>query len=107
MTFDPQNMASRLTSDYFDSDFCVPLSICNQKLPDKLSWYEFDVFTGRSFTRSLTYTILIGISRRILSFSAVTLPPLQLHRHRYSDRKNALLRSRVPFTAPSLGLADQ
>ena len=48
MTFDPQNMASRLTSDHFDSDFCVPWSICNQKLPDKLSWYEFGVFTGRS-----------------------------------------------------------
>ena len=48
MTFDPQNMASRLTFNHFDSDFCVPWSICNQKLPDKLSWYEFDVFTGRS-----------------------------------------------------------
>ena len=51
MTFDPQNMASRLTLDHFDSDFCVPWSICNQELPDKLSWYEFDVFTGRSTHR--------------------------------------------------------
>ena len=51
MTFDPQNMASRLTFNHFDSDFCVPWSICNQKLPDKLSWYEFDVFTGRSTLR--------------------------------------------------------
>ena len=41
-------MASRLTSDYFDSNFNVPRSICNHKLPDKLSWYEFDLFTGRS-----------------------------------------------------------
>ena len=48
MTFDPQNMASRSTSDYFDSNFRVQWSICNQKLLDKLSWYEFDVFTGRS-----------------------------------------------------------
>ena len=47
--FDPQNMASRLTSDHFDSDFRVPWSICNQKLPNKSSWYEFDAFTGMSY----------------------------------------------------------
>ena len=54
MTFVPQNMASRLTSDHFDSDFCVPWSFCNQTLPDKLSWYEFDVFTGRSIRQPVT-----------------------------------------------------
>ena len=35
MTFDPQEMASKMTSDYFDSIFHVPWSVCNQKLPDK------------------------------------------------------------------------
>ena len=34
MTFDPQEMASKMTSDYFDSIFYVPWSLCNQKLPD-------------------------------------------------------------------------
>ena len=34
MTFDPQEMASKMTSDYFDSIFQVPWSVCNRKLPD-------------------------------------------------------------------------
>ena len=34
--------------DYFDSNFRVQWSICNHKLPDKLSKYQFGVFTGMS-----------------------------------------------------------
>ena len=47
-TLTPQNMAYRSTSDHFDGNFRVPFSMCNQKLPNKLNLYEFDVFTGRS-----------------------------------------------------------
>ena len=48
MTFDPKEMASKMTSDYCDSVFHVPWSVCNQKLPDKCRQYELNVYAGRS-----------------------------------------------------------
>ena len=87
MSFDPQNMVSRLTSDHFDSNFRIPWSICNQKLPDELGWYEFDVFIVRSITNlsSLLYncplpkppiaipspTHMSHICRRVLGYVTV------------------------------------
>ena len=63
MTFDPLNMASRLISDYFDSNFHVQWSICDHKLPDKLGKYEFGVFTGRSNIHMRAYVCVCACLR--------------------------------------------
>ena len=46
-------MASRSTSDYFDSSFLVQWSIWNHDLPDKKGKHEVGVFTGRSTIESI------------------------------------------------------
>ena len=46
MTFNPRNITSRAAADHFDNYSRVPWSIFNQKLPDKLSLYDFYFLTG-------------------------------------------------------------